>query len=94
MATMRERWVAFMARAGFTGPVLAQDAVKAAMRFAETDASPYREALESIAANGCDRRLADGRDGCKVYWSQIPQKWCAACTAGAALFAQLKEDGR
>jgi len=37
MSTMRERWVAWMAEAGFTGATLAQDAVKAAMNFAESE---------------------------------------------------------
>jgi len=37
MSAMRERWVEFMRLRGFTGNVLAQDAVKAAIAFAEDE---------------------------------------------------------
>jgi len=37
MITMRERWVFFMRARGFVGHVLSQDAVKAAIPFAESE---------------------------------------------------------
>ena len=47
-ASLRERWVAFMEARGFTGPVLAQDAVKAGVTFAAVElARASRVVIES-----------------------------------------------
>lgn len=41
--TIRDRWVAFMGERGFRGPTLAEDAVKAAMAFAESELARARD---------------------------------------------------
>jgi hypothetical protein len=52
--TMRERWVEFMRIHGFTGHVLAQDAVKAAMDFAASEVRLALQPREQAHDENCD----------------------------------------
>lgn len=63
---MRERWVAFMEVAGFRGPTLAQDAVKAALPFAQAEVALAESKLREEAMTLCsvlvEKEAAKARD--------------------------------
>jgi hypothetical protein len=71
---MRERWVEFMRHRGFSGNVIAEDAVKAAMDFAESE---VRLVLQPREQPTCPRCGGTGSDV-----SRYPIAGCGCTQAG------------
>ena len=68
--TMQDRWIKFMDELGFTGNVLAQDAVKVAVSFAEIEVRLALEPSEQSKELD-DRAMTQLRLVCPAGWSEV-----------------------